>query len=303
MTTPVLEVVETGPFTTVQDLGRHGHARLGVGTSGAVDRVSHDRANRLVGNRRSAATLEVTFGGLVLRALTPTWVAATGAPCVVSVDEVPQGFNSRVLLRPGQVLRLGVPTSGLRTYLAVRGGVGVPEVLGSRATDTLAGLGPDPLVAGQLLPVGVEAGTFPSTDHVPVGLPVDGPVRVDIVLGPRDDWFTREAVQILRTGPWRVSAATNRIGVRLDGPLLQRAVERELPSEGVPVGAVQVPPSGPIVFLDDHPVTGGYPVIGVVSRPGVDRIAQARPGQPIVFDVVPALERTATRAQPRTAAS
>lgn len=294
-----VEVVEPGPLTTIQDLGRVGHAALGVPTSGAVDRMSHNRANRLVGNDRTAATLEATFGGLALRALSPLWAAVTGAQAQVSVDGVPRAGESRFFLAAGQLLRVGVPTTGIRSYVAFRGGIAVPQTLGSRSTDTLAGLGPAPLAAGQVLPVGSDVGDFPTADHVPVPAPTHGPLSLPAMLGPRDDWFTDASIGVLRTGPWTVNAASNRIGVRLDGPTLERRVRREMPSEGVPVGAIQVPPSGPIVFLDDHPVTGGYPVIGVVSRRGVDQLAQASPGQQVTFDVVSHVELTTTGGRAR----
>ncbi|WP_408608903.1 5-oxoprolinase subunit C family protein, partial [Desertihabitans aurantiacus] len=157
-----LEVLEPGPLTTVQDAGRTGQGSLGIGRSGACDRVAHRLANRLVGNPEDAATLEVTFGGLVLRAVDDVWVALTGARCPGTDHGAP------LRLHAGETLRLATPVSGLRSYLAVRGGVAVEPVLGSRSTDLLSGLGPAPLRAGDRLPVGEPVEPLPGVDLAPV---------------------------------------------------------------------------------------------------------------------------------------
>jgi biotin-dependent carboxylase-like uncharacterized protein len=183
----------------------------------------------------------------------------------------------------GAVLDVGAATFGLRAYVAFGGGVAVPPVLGSRSTDLLSGLGPDPLADGDELPLGAPAGPGAVADPQPYPAP-----GVDLVLpvvpGPRDDWFTADAWRTLTAGPWRVSPASNRIGLRTDGPVLDRARTGELPSEGVVPGAVQVPPDGrPVVFLADHPTTGGYPVIGVVPETSLPAAAQSPPGTRIRF--------------------
>jgi biotin-dependent carboxylase-like uncharacterized protein len=172
----------------------------------------------------------------------------------------------------------------MRTYLSVRGGVDVPPVLGSRATDVLAGLGPDLPAPGELLPVGPPPEAFPAVDLAPVPEPADGDLVLEILPGPRDDWFTPDALRVLCAEPYEVTTDSNRVGIRLRGPVLERACEGELASEGMVPGAIQVPPSGqPTLFLADHPLTGGYPVIAVVRSNDVDRAAQARPGQRIRF--------------------
>lgn len=281
--TEVLEIVRPGPLTTVQDLGRPGRASLGVGPGGAADRASLRLANRLVGNAESAAALELTYGGLVARCRALTTVAVAGAECPVSVDGRPATMHGPVTLRPGQQLAIGVPGRGLRSYLAVRGGVDVPPVLGSRATDTLSGIGPAPLRVGDRLRAGADAVGFPPVDFAPrPGLPGQPVLRV--LPGPRDDWFTPEAPAVLCSAAYEVTAESNRVGARLSGPPLSRAVERELPSEGMVRGALQVPPSGqPVLFLADHPVTGGYPVIAVVCEEDLDLAGQLRPGQSVRF--------------------
>jgi biotin-dependent carboxylase-like uncharacterized protein len=272
-----LEVVRPGFMTTVQDLGRPGHAALGVGRSGAADRGSFRLANRLVGNDPGAAALEVTLGGLVLRASSVTTVAVTGAACPVS----PGGMNAPITLWPGDELVLGTASAGLRCYVAVRGGIDVPPVLGSRSTDTLGKLGPPPLAAGMLLPVGPRPLGFPVVDLAPrAALPADPVLRV--TPGPRRDWFA--APDELLSTVYTVSPDSDRVGIRFTGPTLARARHDELPSEACVPGSVQVPPSGrPILFHADHPTTGGYPVIAVVEEEDLDLAAQLRPGQTVRF--------------------
>ena len=191
-------------------------------------------------------------------------------------------------VRAGEVLELGVPETGLRTYLAVRGGLDVPSVLGARCTDTLAGLGPPVLRRGTRLPVGVPIGAVPAIDLAPqAAYPAE--MRLRILLGPRDDWFTPEAIAALTGSRYLVTSECDRVGVRLEGAPLSRRVEEELKSEATVRGAVQVPPSGqPILFLADHPVTGGYPVVAVVVEDDLHLVAQARPGQCVSFRVVSA---------------
>jgi biotin-dependent carboxylase-like uncharacterized protein len=274
----MITVLETGPLATIQDRGRAGQAALGVPRSGACDHRSYELANRLVGNVPGAAAIEATFGGLVLRAETDLVVALTGAPC----PGVP--FNAPATIRAGQTLRLGPPRSGLRTYIAVRGGIDVPPVLGSRSTDLLSGLGPAPLQLGQSLAIGSSQGPMPGVDLAPVADPAAGEVVVRVSPGPRRDWFTDAGWASLVGQTYAVSSNSNRIGVRLEGTPLQRALDGELASEGMTLGAIQVPPSGlPVVFLADHPVTGGYPVIAYVAAGSLPACAQLRPGQPLRF--------------------
>jgi len=281
----VIEILATGPLTTVQDDGRPGWAAVGVSRSGAADRASAALANRLVGNERDAAVLEVTLGGLHLRVGSPTLLALTGAACAATVDGRGVAMTSPMHVPAGGVLRLGTPGTGLRTYVAVRGGIAVPAVLGSRATDVLAGVGPPVVRVGDVLPVGTSSTPVPGVDHAPVREP-ERPVVLALVPGPRADWFVGDVLAGLAAGAYTVGTASNRTALRLDGPALRRVHDRELPSEGLVPGAVQVPPDGrPVVFLRDHPVTGGYPVVAVVTAASLDRAAQLRPGDEIRFRV------------------
>ncbi|KOU91165.1 allophanate hydrolase [Streptomyces sp. XY533] len=279
-------VVRPGALTTVQDGGRPGHAHLGVPRSGALDTAAYALANRLLGNPPDAAVLETTLDGVSLRAAAPTVVAVTGAPCPVRISGRPVAWGAPVRLPAGAELEVGRAESGLRSYVAVRGGLAVPPVLGSRSTDLLSGLGPPVLSAGMTLPVG-PAGPDPVPGADAYGLPA-APAELLLPLrpGPRADWFTGASLAGLWRSAFRVSPSSNRIGLRTEGgPALVRARAGELPSEGMVLGAVQVPPDGlPVVFLADHPVTGGYPVVGVVGPgPALDAAAQARPGTPVRF--------------------
>jgi KipI family sensor histidine kinase inhibitor len=281
-----VEVVRTGALALLQDLGRLGLAASGVGRSGAADRAALRLANRLVANPEGATGVEVVFGGAAFRAGDTTLtVALTGAPAPADIDGRPAGHHAVLRLRPGQLLTLGTPPTGLRTYLAVRGGIEVDPVLGSRSTDVLSGVGPAPLEEGDVLPVGPGSADFPLVDVAPVAVPPGGPVTLRAVLGPRADWMADPHALVATT--WTASGRSDRVGMRLEGEPLRRHDRGELPSEGMVRGAVQVPPDGqPVLFLADHPVTGGYPVIAVVLDADADRAAQVRPGQAVRFRIV-----------------
>lgn len=292
----MIEVLRAGALTTVQDQGRPGWAHLGVPRSGALDPAALRLANRLVGNPEHAAGLEITLTGCELRFIRAVTVALTGAPVDVLVERRPSdappverqpverrpGDTGRPLSLPaGATLRIGPARAGVRSWLAVAGGIAVEPVLGSRATDTLSGLGPPPLRDGDRLPVGAPTGP-PAPVDLTVAPAVPAGLRLALRPGPRQDWFTPAALDLLLRTAYAVSPASNRVGARLVGAALPRAVAGELPSEGLVLGAVQVPPDGqPLIFLADHPTTGGYPVIGVVDD--VTPLAQARPGTTVTF--------------------
>ena len=282
-----LRVIQSLPLTLIEDLGRTGHAAVGVSTSGAMDRPSLKRANRVVGNPPGAAGLEIVDGGLSVEAAGDQVLAVTGAPVELRITS-PHGARTVPMAHPfalltGEVLTLGKPTSGFRCYLAARGGFDTPKVLGSRSTDTMSGLGPAPVAPGQLLSVAPVKGL-----HC-VGWPEPQPdfsdpdaTVLDVTLGPRHDWFTDEALALLGSTSWEVSNDLNRVGMRLEGPVLQWGRTGELPSEGTIAGSIQVPPSGqPVVFLSDHPTTGGYPVIDVLAENQLEKAAQIRPGSSV----------------------
>ncbi|MFE6624572.1 biotin-dependent carboxyltransferase family protein [Streptomyces sp. NPDC008086] len=286
MTDRALGVVRAGALTTVQDLGRPGHAHLGVPRSGALDGPAAALVNRLVGNAPEAAVLETTLNGCALRPRSAVTVAVGGAPCRVTVDGCPVAWGAPVRVPAGALLDVGAAVSGVRSYVAVSGGIAVEPVLGSRSTDLLSGLGPPPLTDGTVLALGRPTRLHARVDVAPQPAP-PAELVLRVTPGPRDDWFTPAALRTFTSRAYRVSPASNRIGLRTEGPALERAVSRELPSEGVVLGAVQVPPDGrPVVFLADHPTTGGYPVIAVVRAADLPAAAQAVPGTPVRFVAV-----------------
>jgi biotin-dependent carboxylase-like uncharacterized protein len=275
-----LRVLDAPGLVTVQDRGRVGLAHLGVPRAGALDPPAAALANRLVGNAVDAAVLEVTLGGLVVSSARGRWVAVTGADCPVSVDGQPVGHGRATWLPAGGELRLGPAFTGVRSYVAVAGGIAVDPVLGSRSTDTLAWVGPPSVVEGLELAVGEAAGG--PVAHDTPRPPVPGALRVDP--GPRADWLVPDALDLLCRTAYTVTTESNRVGLRLDGEPIAWAREGELPSEGMVLGAVQVPPDGrPVVFLADHPPTGGYPVLAVVRADDLWQCAQLRPGDAVRF--------------------
>ncbi len=285
-----LRVDKTNGHALIQDLGRAGYGAIGIGTSGAWDRSALIAGNVLVGNPLGAAGLEVPMGGLTVRATRSLTVACTGARAPLHVDGQRVDFGARLQLAPGSVLDIGVPAWGARCYLAVTGGIAADPVLGSRSRDTLAGIGPAAVQQGDVLAVGERA-----SDGAPTGgwhyVPQvhDDGVRgrvylLDLEPGPRVDWFTESARRALFAGAYHVTDLADRVGIRLHGAELERAITQELPSEGVVAGALQVPGGGqPLIFGPDHPVTGGYPVIGVLTEAARDATAQLRPGDSVRF--------------------
>ncbi len=274
-------------LVTVQDLGRPGYGHLGVSRSGAADRGALARANRLVGNQSGAAALEVTLGPLGLIALADLTIAVCGATCPVRVGGRPVAGESLVEVDAGESVELGTARDGVRAYLAVRGGLDADVVLGSRATDTLSGLGPRPPVVGDVLPVGAEVTGWPRLAQVPVAaLPhPDEVVVLDLLPGPE----AGDVLDRLTAVAWTAAPDSDRVAVRLAGsPLVAQgdgggdAAAGVQPSRPLVRGAVQLPPSGlPVVFGPDYPVTGGYPVVAVLTDASADRAAQTRPGQPV----------------------
>ncbi|HLT98378.1 MAG TPA: 5-oxoprolinase/urea amidolyase family protein [Burkholderiaceae bacterium] len=295
-----LEILQSGIQTLFQDTGRVGMAGLGVSPSGALDLPSMRQANRLVGNPSDTPVLENVLGGLQLRSFGRTVIAVTGADVPLTLRDaegraLPQASHQAIALDDGDVLILGNPARGVRTYIAVRGGWQVEPVLGSCATDTLARIGPPALQAGMRFEVGtavpresLRAVELAEPD-IKLPLPAAGElVTLDVIMGPRDDWFTEDALQRFAQQEWVVTPQSNRIGMRLESDVpLTRIRNDELPSEGTVSGAIQVPISGqPVLFLADHPLTGGYPVIAGVAGHHLALAAQIPIGCRIRFNVI-----------------
>ncbi len=320
---PALTVVSPGLQTLFQDFGRGGLSDLGVSRAGVADEAAALQANRLVGNAPEAAVLESLHGGLELRAEQAVVLAVAGAEpeLTITSEEITSGdaasadaqapdaalpaalsapsvrsapLGAPFLLAAGERLTVGAPRRGMRPVLAVRGGLSAEPVLGSVSADTMSGLGPAPLEAGQGLALAGEAPFPVGASEQPAEVPDAGPVTLRFTYGPRDDWFSPEEARRLSTQDWLVTQESNRIGIRLDvdpedpqARPLERAAGGELPSEGVVRGSLQMPPAGkPVLFLNDHPVTGGYPVIGVVIDQDLSLAAQLAPGQRIRLTAV-----------------
>ncbi|WP_313074141.1 5-oxoprolinase/urea amidolyase family protein [Melaminivora sp.] len=295
----LIEVLHPGLQTLVQDGGRRGQAGLGISASGALDRGALHAANRLVGNPVDTPALENLLGGLRLRSHGHTTLAVAGADLTLHVETLDGTRRTlrspaTIALNDGDVLTLAAPEAGVRAYVALRGGWQVAPVLGSASSDTLARIGPAPLQAGMRLAVGgVAPGRLRAVELPEAGagpaLPRPGDrVTLDVLLGPRTDWFTPEAVELLQRQEWQVTPQSDRVGMRLQGAEpLARARTEELPSEGTVAGALQVPANGqPLLFLADHPLTIGYPVIATLASHHLDRAAQIPVGCRLRFRVV-----------------
>ncbi|MCA0255908.1 MAG: 5-oxoprolinase/urea amidolyase family protein [Proteobacteria bacterium] len=280
-----LEVLAAPMPALFQDAGRFGQTGQGVSSSGALDQGAFKAANRVVGNPAGTPCLEITLGSFSFRVNGRAVMALTGAPCPITIRDHAGRTHSAETYQPisleaGDVVTLGFASCGARSYLALRGGFQVAPVLGSASTDTLAVVGPAPVVSGTILTVLpcraafhavslTEAPAFPHPSATDV-------VTLDVIMGPRSDWFTEKGIATLSEQVYTVTPQSNRIGIRLSGAeTLERAITAELPSEGTATGAIQVPHSGqPVLFLADHPLTGGYPVIANVAEYHLDLAGQ-----------------------------
>lgn len=296
MSTRTLTVLQPGMSTTVQDLGRAGHAAMGVAVAGAADPLSLRVGNRLVGNDDGAAALEFTLLGGVLRIDDDVVVALTGAPLSATVEDPHSGARplpryAATRLGAGALLRLGGSAWGVRAYLCVQGGIDTPLVLGSRATHTASGLGGlhgGPLRANDQLPIGAGA-----ADSRPRALDARTAAQLDAwlrqpVLRTTDAAHTALFSASARAALWRdefaVSTRCDRAGARLLGPPLQPPGDGVMPSEGMPLGALQMPSAGEvIILLYDGPTTGGYPTIATVATIDHARLGQLRPHEKVRF--------------------
>jgi antagonist of KipI len=290
----MIRVLEPGPQTTVQDAGRRGQLRYGIPPSGPVDARSFALANRLVGNLAGAAGLEFTLLGPRLRIEAPCTMAVTGADVPVVVNDVPARTWATLSLSAGDIVKIGAVRRGVRGYVALGGGVDVPAVLGSRATylrGRLGGLAGRALRRDDVLRLGPAARVRPRT-VLASALPAwpDEPV-LRVVLGPQDDRFTDEGIAAFLRSAYEVLPQSDRMGARLSGPRIAHAHGHDIVSDGVALGAVQVPGDGqPIVLLVDRQSTGGYTKIATVCSFDIPRVAQVKPGQRVRFTAVDVAE-------------
>jgi KipI family sensor histidine kinase inhibitor len=289
-----IQIMSVGLPVLFQDLGRSGQAHQGISVSGAADRASFKAANRLVGNAPGTPALEITLGALRFRMQGTGVMALTGAPAPVTITgingtQVSAAHHAPIALDDGDVVSIATPASGMRSYLSMRGGFKVAKVIGSAASDTLAQIGPSPLAAGDVVKVAdASAGSLISFDLPSFAMPsVRQTVVLDVVMGPRTDWFTEAAVESFLAQEWSATPQSSRVGIRLSGDALERQNPGELPSEATVRGALQVPASGqPVLFLADHPLTGGYPVIANVASHHLDLAGQIPVGAKIRFNAI-----------------
>jgi KipI family sensor histidine kinase inhibitor len=292
--TASIEILSIGLPILFQDLGRAGQAGQGISVSGAADRASFKAANRLVGNPANTTALEITLGGLSFRMRGQSVMALTGATMQISItgadgSKISGLHHTAIALDDGDVVSLGTPESGMRSYLALRGGFDIAPVLASTATDTLAQIGPAAPVAGDVINIRPAAiRSLVSSEEPAFAMPsATETIVLDVVMGPRTDWFSDSAVESFLTQEWSVTPQSSRVGIRLSGDALERSNHSELPSEATVRGALQVPASGqPVLFLADHPLTGGYPVIANVAGHHLDLAGQIPVGAKIRFNAV-----------------
>lgn len=270
-------------YATIQDHGRPGFAQLAVPPSGAFDRVSHDFANRLVGNAESAATIELTRATIQFTVDVDSMIAVTGAPCSIVIEGRQRESQRAILVPAGTPVLIATQHLGMRTYLAVRGGFDTEVVMGSRSYDELSRIGTAPLADGHEIRIGSEAEATPAVARqVASGAHVAPSVTLHIHKGPR--WGYCENSEALLENDYIVTASLNRIGIRLSGPQIRWNSADRLPSEGVLTGSIQIAADGqPLIFGPDHPTTGGYPVIAVVDERALGIVAQLAPGTTIRF--------------------
>ncbi|UCB60459.1 MAG: biotin-dependent carboxyltransferase family protein [Candidatus Bathyarchaeota archaeon] len=285
----ICRVVTPGFFSTVQDLGRYGYQRFGVPVSGAMDTYALTAANLLVGNKREDACLEMTLLGPRLEFLKETLISITGAALSPVIGGAPVCCWQTLQVGEGDVLSFGAPQSGCRAYLAVRGGIDVPMVMGSRSTYVRGGFGG---FQGRKMKTGdvIEAHTPRNATKSGRFMPKEFIPRysrawtIDVVLGPQSHYLTDSGLDDFFSSFFTVAAESDRMGYRLDGARVAQKSSLKIVSDAIPVGAIQVPPSGkPIVVMRDGQTTGGYPKVAMISTPDISRIGQAKSSDKIRF--------------------
>jgi len=282
------EVLQPGPLSTIQDLGRFGYQQYGVPPSGALDEYAFRIGNMLVGNAENAPSLEITLFGCRLRALRDTVVAITGADLGASLNGKPIPRWESIPIRRGDIISFPRLNSGCRAYLAVSGGFDVPRVMSSAATYTKAGIGGlegRALRRGDILhtanPPAPREGIRVPPEYIPE---YHHQNELRVILGPQDDHFTKEGIRTFLQAEYTISAQADRMGYRLEGPRIEHKLKADIISDGIPPGAVQVPGDGlPIILLADRQTTGGYTKIATVLSIDLPKLAQAKPGDQVRF--------------------
>lgn len=277
-----LHILRAGPACTVQDAGRHGWLRFGITPAGPMDWQAHATANLIAGNPIGAAAVEIGPGGLALQAIGDLRLGISAAGFHIDRDGQPLPPSGAFALRDGQTLTVRPGDSHQWAYLAPCGAVDLPPVMGSLATHLRSGIGPAALVAGMVCPCNPATGPDLA---LPPAAPNGDTIR--LIPGPQDDAFTADAMATLTSQPFTLSRRSDRMGYRLNGPPLAHAAGHDIVSDGIAMGAMQVPGDGqPIILMADRQPTGGYPKIATVIRADLPALAQARPGQGLRFRLV-----------------
>lgn len=301
-----VSVLDAGPLTTVQDLGRAGQLRVGIPPSGPVDREAFVLANRLVGNPDGAAGLECTLMGPRLEFADARWVAVTGAEVAVTLDGAERLRWASFPVAAGGVLKIGAARAGVRAYLAISGGLATPPVLGSRATylrGALGGMAGRAIRKDDVLPLGVPAGASVERRVRAERIPTySGEPDIATILGPQADRFTPAGIAALFEGPYEMLPQSDRMGARFKGPRIEHTRGHDIISDGIPLGGIQVIGDGqPIVLLVDRQTAGGYTKIGAVCSYEIGRVGQIKPGQKLRFTRIEVAEAHAVLAARRAA--
>lgn len=290
----IFKIIKPGLFTTIQDQGRTGYQKFGLAVSGSADYYAHRMANLLVGNHQSSAVVEVTLLGLRMKALSDHVIAVTGGDLDFRINNVPAPMWTSLKVNEGDVVDFLHCKSGCRAYIGITGGIAVPEVLGSRSTDPIGKIGGiegRPFQKGDVIPVDEQRSyQFPGIRRrLPEQLipRYEEEIRVRVVLGPQEDAFTEEGLDVFLTSEYRVSKDIDRMACRLEGPEIGHIDGADITSEGIFTGAIQIPRNGrPIVFLVGRQSIGGYTKIGGVITVDQPKLAQAKPGDRITFEKV-----------------
>ncbi len=284
-----IEIINPGPLTTVQDLGRYGYLSSGIGSAGVMDAKAYRVANVLTGNKNGEAVLEITLCGGQIRFLQDTLAAITGADMEPEIDGKRVTNYETFEIKKGQILRMGMAVKGCRAYLSVRGGIDVEEVMNSRSTDLKAGIGGykgRKLMAGDILKIG-RCGSEKISRRKEKSVDYGSEVTVRVIGGPQEDYFSEKGIRSFYSESYNVTPDSDRMGIRLKGAVIESDHGTDIISDGIVFGSVQVPASGqPIILMADHQTTGGYAKIATVVSGDLSLLAQVKPGDRVRFKKV-----------------
>ena len=290
----LIEIIDPGVLSTIQDLGRFGYQKYGVPVSGAMDQFAYRIGNILVNNDQNSPSIETTVFGLKLKFLKDTVFSITGANLSPTINQKSVPMWQSIVANQNDTLELHSPLDGCRSYISFEGGISVPETLGSKSTyanSNFAGLNGRSLITGDIL---TNHKTFEPSKYVQRRLPpkilpptYDHDHQIRVILGPQQRSFTAQGIETFQNSEYIVSDQSNRIGYRLEGKKIEHFGSSDILSDGTMMGSIQIPGNGnPIILMSDRGVTGGYPKIATIISSDISKIAQALPGDKIKFLVI-----------------